>query len=353
MKEKRYFGLDCVRVLALCLLLWLHFLLRNGFYSRKVDNWPMVAAAAGRIVFMCCIPLFLMLTGYLKCTKPWKKGYYHSLLPILISWVIVSFLCLAYKIFVLGQQKTGYQWLADFLNFDTANYSWYIEMYIGLLMLSPFLNAAWEKLGTKKQRTCMILSFVLLTFVPTTVNKFKLDGETVLNLIPNYWTSLWFLTYYLIGCYIRTYQPKVRWQLSVLAAIAIAFAFAVINRYTGGAAKNFSNGYTMTYGHLGTAAISVLLFLSVYRAECRQPVICRIMQAISGVSLEMYLVSCLFDQKIYPYQKGKYGAEEYWWRGLLACGLVFILSFLLGWAVHYISAKSAKGIRWGLEKLRK
>lgn len=339
MEAKKYFGPDAVRVMALGLLLWLHFLLRNGFYSQPVDSAAMVLAASGRCVFMCCIPLFLMLTGYLKCGKEWSRGYYHSLPPMLVSWVIVSLICLWYKIAVAGQEKSAAQWIAEFFDFKLANYSWYIEMYIGLLLVSPFLNLAWNHLESKKKRQAMVLTFVCLTFLPATVDGIALEEDAVLNPLPNYWTNLYFFTYYLIGCYIRTYTPRVKTWQALAGAAAIALFFGAANRYTGGAETNFYGGYNISYNHLGTVGISVLLFLGVYHLDCRREWLRRGMRLLSGVTLEMYLISCVFDQQIYVIGKGQYGAEEYLWRGILATGAVFALSFLAGWCIHQVSAR--------------
>lgn len=340
--NKRAFGPDVVRVLAFILLLWLHFFLRNGFYSQPVNSTAMTIAAGGRCLFMCCIPLFLMLTGYLKCGKEWKRGYYRSLLPILISWVIVSVVCLWYKICVAGQEKTTWEWLCEFFDFKLANYSWYLEMYIGLLLVSPFFNMAWNHLKTEKQHTAMVAVFVMLTFLPSTFNGITLDGEHALNLLPNYWTSLYFFTYYLVGCWIRTYQPKVKPWLAFGMAMVVALLFGIVNRYTGGAEGDFYEGYNISYNHLGTVIISVCLFLGAYRLECPWGWIRRVMAVLSGVTLEMYLISCVFDQPLYVLQKGTYGAEEYLSRGLILTGLVFVGAFLSGWLIHQCSAWLSK-----------
>ena len=342
--KQHAFGPDAVRVLAFILLLWLHFFLRNGFYSQPVDTTAMTIAAAGRCVFMCCIPLFLMLTGYLKCGKEWKKGYYSSLLPILISWVIVSLVCLWYKIHVDGQQKTAWEWLCEFFEFKLANYSWYLEMYIGLLLVSPFFNMAWNQLKTRQKHTAMVLIFVFMTFLPNSVNGISLDGEHVLNILPNYWTSLYFFTYYLIGCWIRTYQPKMNSVLCFVMAIAVALCFGVINRYTGGAEGDFYEGFNISYSHLGTATIAVSLFLGTYRLNCKCGWIRKVMAVLSGVTLEMYLISCVFDQKLYILQRGKYGAEEYLTRGLVLTGLVFVGSFVAGWLIHQVASVLSRWI---------
>ncbi|MCD7714836.1 MAG: acyltransferase family protein [Lachnospiraceae bacterium] len=342
MEKKRLFGMDAVRILALCLLYWLHFFLRNGFYSQPVDSPFMIAAVCGRIIFMSCVPMFLMITGYLKCEKPWSRRYYFSLLPILISWAVISFICIGYKILIDGTEKSLYAWAVEFFDYSGANYGWYIEMYIGLLLLSPFVNLAWKAAGSKKMHQLMLAVMVFLTILPKTVNVLILDGENTLNIIPNYWVNLYFLTYYMIGCYIRTYQPKVNRILCFAGVAAIALVFALINQATGHGAK-MGDGYTISYNHAGTAGITVLLFLAFYQIECRSQLICRAAAVISSVTLEMYLISCVFDQTIFSWNKG-YPASEYWWRGLLATGLVFVLSFLSGFCIHQLSAALSRKI---------
>ena len=148
--REREFGADVVRILAVCLVFWLHFYLRNGFYYTPVDNLAGFIAVAFRRVFMCCIPLFLILTGYLKCGKPWKWSGYCSILPILTSYMLISMVHLLYKILIKKEIKPVSEWIQDFLGFRLANYGWYIGMYIGLFLLCPLMVRLWQK----QKRAC-------------------------------------------------------------------------------------------------------------------------------------------------------------------------------------------------------
>lgn len=342
--KKRVFGLDAVRILAICLLFWLHFFLRNGFYLQPVRGTAMISAAAVRCICLSCVPIFLLLTGYLKCGKEYTRGYFHALPVILISWVIISFLCLFYDIRIAGQHKSVYDWAVDFFNFDLANYSWYIEMYIGLDLMSPFINRLWNSLETKRNRTILVLVMIFLTFLPTTVNSIKFDGKTELRFLPNYWVNLWFITYYLIGCWIRTYRPTVRRLPAIAGVVCLGFFAAVVDSWTGGGTTKFYDGYTMTYSHLVTVAIAVLLFLSFYQVQTDSGALRAIARQISNVTLEMYLVSCVFDQQIYRWDYGKYPPSEYGWRGLLCTAAVFGLSFGAGFLIHQASTWIWKGL---------
>ena len=202
-------------------------------------------------------------------------------------------------------------------------------MYIGLFLLSPFLNTLWNALGSRKNHNFLLGIFCFLTILPKALNIVNADGENTLNILPTYWVNLWFITYYFIGCYIKTYRPTVKARFGIPAAILIAVCYALVNRATGGGGR-FSDGFTITYYSAGTAAITILLFLSVYQAECSLRPVTEAARFISGITLEMYLISCVFDQQIYPYQRGKYPVSDYWWRGLISTGLVFILSMVSG-----------------------
>ena len=56
--NNREFGADLVRVAAVCLLFWLHFLLRNGFYHMPITDAASFIANMARPLFMTCVPLF-------------------------------------------------------------------------------------------------------------------------------------------------------------------------------------------------------------------------------------------------------------------------------------------------------
>ena len=59
------------------------------------------------------------------------------------------------------------------LDFTGANYSWYIEMYIGLFLIAPFLNLAYNKLNSQKQKRILVITFVAISILPTLFNIFN------------------------------------------------------------------------------------------------------------------------------------------------------------------------------------
>ncbi|MBQ9911227.1 MAG: hypothetical protein IJM50_06995 [Lachnospiraceae bacterium] len=121
---ERDFGADLVRITAGVLVLTVHFFLRNGFYYREARGFFGVLAVAFRTAALNCVPLFMMLTGYLKCKKEWTLRSYLSIVPILTSYVVISLIHLAYKILYAGVRMSAIEWLLQLISFKLADYSW-------------------------------------------------------------------------------------------------------------------------------------------------------------------------------------------------------------------------------------
>lgn len=179
--ERRNSSMDILRIVAAFTVLSVHFFLHNGFYSEPVTGMGpiegivdsiatgngdslhgplMFLALAMRTLFSVCVPLFMILTGYLMSHKELKKGYYKGIRKTVIIFVLATFACMIFKsvhenptakaafysadyfaMFGAIAESGKYNfinYLFSILDFTGANYSWYIEMYIGLFLIAPF-----------------------------------------------------------------------------------------------------------------------------------------------------------------------------------------------------------------------
>ena len=71
-KNQRNIGLDLTRILAFLSVIGVHFFLNTDFYKIPLRGKRMLALATLRTSFMVCVPLFLLLTGYLVSGKGLK-----------------------------------------------------------------------------------------------------------------------------------------------------------------------------------------------------------------------------------------------------------------------------------------
>lgn len=197
--KKRNINLDMIRVIAVFSVLSVHFFLHNGFYEEIVVGKRLFFMGTMRNFFMICVPLFLILTGFLMNKKVVSRKYYSGLKKTYITYVLASIACLVY--FSISTQRSFgiIESIKMILNFSAAPYSWYIEMYIGLFLLIPFINILYNGLKSKKQKIGLIITMLSLTVLPSVMNIWgisrKIQGillpggsENWVKIIPNYWT---------------------------------------------------------------------------------------------------------------------------------------------------------------------
>ena len=206
-------GIDLLRCLGLLFVNGVHAFLYNGYYYEPQMGILMWGANSFKWLFFTCNGLFLLLTGYLKCEKPLTKSYYRSLLPILTGYLLTCLVTFPIRHFLIGEKLSLYEWLEKMVTF--GNYAWYIEMYIGLLLLSPIINLALGQLKEPKQLYWAAGTMVVIS---------ALSSVTPINLAPDYWTSLYPVTYYVIGAVIRKLQPQIKSWLCLTLAAAFSMA---------------------------------------------------------------------------------------------------------------------------------
>lgn len=104
-RSKRDIGLDLTRIIAFIQVPCIHFLFKIKYYNQAIIGERMYLMTFIRVMFMTCVPLFLLLTGYLSsekkveiAPKPLLK-YYSRLVPILLTYVITAVIIIVYGIF--------------------------------------------------------------------------------------------------------------------------------------------------------------------------------------------------------------------------------------------------------------
>lgn len=327
MKE-RSFGLDIVRCTATFFVIAVHFFKNIGFYSHTVIGEGMFGSLFLRWLFYTSVPLFILLTGYLQRTKELSKKYYKGIIHILISYVFISIICLLFRKFYLGQDVNLLFSVITIGNFSANGYSWYIEMYIGLFLLIPFLNILYENLNTKKNKQYLILCLLIIISFSPLINFIRV-GEYNLEIIPNFWNEIYPLVYYFIGCYISEYKPKIKkikWSLICFFIILTQTVITFIYNYNILFIASFFGGYNS----LTIVIISTLIFLLLYDIKCNKKPIKKIIKSISIVLLDMYLFSWIVDRVVYPYVLNYIHVPlDYLKYFPITVLIVFIISYIL------------------------
>lgn len=323
--NQRQPGIDLIRCLGLLFVNGVHAFLKNGFYSEAQAGLVMWGADSVRWLFFGCNGIFMMLTGYLKCTKPLNRDYYRSLIPILVGYVLTCAVSFPIRHFLLNDQLDLFGWVEKLVTF--GNYAWYVEMYIGLFLFAPVINLALQALKEPKQLFWLAGTMVFLTALPSI---------TAINLIPDYWTSLYPVTYYVIGAVIRRLQPQRKAWPCLLGAGLTAMFLGLMTLIT--TDETFSKGFGQGYGGFWITVIVTLLFLGLYRFQAG-PRLSKVLAWCAGGVFEGYMLSRLFDVWLYDCFKQWHMPETYPLLFLCVTIPIFLASILMGKAVHALAVK--------------
>lgn len=351
--ERRNSSLDIIRIVAVFTVLSVHFFLHNGFYGEPVSGYgpiegifkffttgeysalhgpQMFIMVMMRTLFGVCVPLFMILTGYLMSKKTLSRSYYKGIRKTLIIFVLATIACMVFKavykipaakdaffnfnleaMFSAIKDSGEYSWdkfVLKTFDFTGADYSWYIEMYIGLFLIAPFLNLAYNKLKSQRHKQVLVFTFVFITVIPTVFNIFNFDtaswwttpteSDSFQKFIPSFWMGIYPLTYYFVGAYLREYGMKLRTRSVAGVFAASLFLFTCFNwfRSYGGGFK--TSTYNYWYGFT-PFVLSTLMFvmLSRIKSDNWNLKVKYVLFQVSDCALGIYLLSFIFDSMIY------------------------------------------------------
>lgn len=319
-KSDRVFGLDLIRCLAAFFVISVHFFLNSGYYNTPLEGKRMFVLAIIRWLTFTCVPLFLILTGFLNRKKSLSKKYYKRIIPILYEYLICSILCIIFNIAYLNNDVPVKKCIISILGFSAAPYSWYVNMYIGLFLLIPFLNVLYNNLEFRKQKITLIISMVLIVSLPFIFNiKFQI--------LPDFWVVLYPIMYYFIGMYLAEYEVRISRLISILVILFVPIIEALVS-------FKFSKGLNWTpaldnYGAFPTTIVAISIFLLLYKVTISNNIIKNLIESISNCTLSIYLISWIFDTIIYKKLNVMFNSVQtkmpYYFIAVLA---IFILSYL-------------------------
>ncbi len=306
----RDFSADRIRVLAFVLVPSVHFFLNSEYYREPVSGMGMYLMTVVLTLCMTCVPLFLLLTGYLESGREIPLSaqglgcFYRKLISVYSIYLVVSVLVLLFRFGVRGERLGGVAGIEAIFGFQ--HYSWYVEMYLGLALLIPFLNSLWRSIRDRRGHQAFLMVLLVLSVLPSVMD---LTGHA---LLPDWWKGLYPITYYCIGAYLREYDGTdasgIRWigrrskpgRLFLFLGICVVLGGSCcVLRSCNGV---YADGGWNDWGSLMHTVDAVLLFqlvrsLGDLGGSARSR---RIWARLSSLTFAAYLLSWFPDQILYP-----------------------------------------------------
>ena len=302
MKERKL-NIDILKCIAIVFVVAVHFFLHTNYYGRSYTYKSIFLSSFIWMIFMTCVPIFIMTTGYLMKDKTYSKTYFIKLLPV------IGIYCLAASIYTFFDVRVfNIDYLGKLLVniFSFSHYAWYVNMYIGLYLMIPFLNAGFKSFNNRRSQAIALGVLVLLTVIPTTLSLFNNNEQKYMilsHLIPDYWKGLWPITYYLVGVYIASFKKMSNIKELVLVII-ILDVLSVL-----GLSAISESSFGIEYGVLPVFLLSSLIFYTVIQLKVviKNEWLQRVILFISKNTLPIYLLSVIGDLYWYPKIIAKWG----------------------------------------------
>lgn len=273
---KRKTNLELLRILAMLMIVTLHFLGHGGVLDsqnisvvRDIIIWWIEGIA------YASVNIYVLISGYFMIKSNFKIS---KLIEIVVevwfySVIIYVLMLLSGKItFELGEA------IQALFPIFRSSY-WFISTYVVIYCLSPFLNFGLRNMSKKMMQRlliCLILFFCIWD---------KGSG------------SMWFICLYVIAAYLRLHyvsgsvSRKVLVTLYTIVTLSLPISRYCIKFFT---LSILGNEYNTTYFYRNDSIIllfaSVLLFLIVLDIHIKNSVINNIILLISPLTLAVYLI---------------------------------------------------------------
>ena len=291
-------GPDLIRITALVLVLLTHGIAITESYEYSGLSLRWCVTMLFMYLSHACVPLFLLLTGYLCGKRKLSWSYYGGLFRVLLSYLLISVIILG----VARLRDPGLKLTTILYNILSFNgrYTWYVEMYIGLFLLIPFLNLLYDHLDRTGLRVLMA-TLVFGTLLPNTFASFGTERVSA-QIIPDYFNLCYPITYYYIGRWIKEREEclSLRSGLALfLAGLLISTGTCYIFSYLTG---TYRGNMLNTFACVTSAATGMGIFILLLHVKsCKNHVLQRIIRGVAGIGFEAYLFSNLTDTYLYAY----------------------------------------------------
>lgn len=339
MAVKRQANFELLRIVAMGMIIILHYLSRGGILVPYREDASVLNHAAWLIEAFCMVSVncYVLISGYFLVESGWKPRRIVSLAAQVLFYSVlipVAMLCLG---MLSASELTMYDWLTFVFPFQSEHY-WFATHYMILYLFAPILAAGIQK---SDKRTLQIVIVVLLFFfsVGKTVIPYNLATDT------DGYHYGWFLFLFLVAGYIRKYGipwlEKGKRALTLYVGMCILIweisaLCGLVERRTGALSHYVDMPYTYNYFFVLVGSVGMFcLFLNLQIKEGKAACFVR---KLAPYTFGVYLLHShilLNDKWMYWLGVDKVQGTWLFVLHMIACVLVI---YLIGTIVDYVRA---------------
>lgn len=288
-QKERIYHIELLRIIA-CFFVIVNHTNSNIFLNRSPDlTW--VISVTYFFVSKLAVPVFIMITGYVSLIK---QDSYKKTLSKVFRMVIVLVVFSAF--YYIYQALSGTRPCANIVDFfenllagTIITSFWYLYLYIGILLMMPFLQRFVKALDKKDFHVFFAISAIVFSIWPILVHYIPELNYTASFQIPLFNSYICML---FIGYYFRLYgeaNQKKDWvfvgvfAISLLGNVVLTFGEYMT---TQGADYLFYDNRTLVFIML--EAVSIFYFASYFKCSEKKG---KIIRTIGECTFGIYLIA--------------------------------------------------------------
>lgn len=321
-KKSRMANIEMLRILAMMMVVSLHFLAKGEFLEPLVEKMSVKGYVAWLLesFSIMAVDVYVLISGYFLVETGFRlKRLINLVLQTMFYTCLVPVVLICAGILPMNS-LTLYDIFVYLFPTNMLHY-WFVSAYVLMFLFVPVLNVAVR--GMKKQQLqwaifiLLVMESVSKTLIPV---RFTLDNLG--------YDAFWFMVVYLIAAYIRLYgipffSDIKKSAITYLGASILIFVWTLGIRFVFLQTGQFQNFIESAYGynHLFTITGAVALFYTFYYLRVNS-------QKVSAIVC-----------KLAPYTFGVYLLHEHiniryeWPRFLGAERCDTVVSLVFGWLI--------------------
>lgn len=339
-KKTRDANLELLRIIAMMLIITLHSLEYGGAFEALLENTinyylTYFLYGTTQIAVNC----YVMISGYFLVTSKFKLKKLVSLWLEVVFYSLFIYLILA----VLGLTSFGVGTLITcFIPILSGRY-WFVTIYVGMYLVSPFINKAVYALSREQHRNLNILLFFLFSvwiLLPFSAGMNSGGG----------WGLAWFVVLYFQASYLRLYyKPDGKIGKKALAAglnLCLIFftriGMELLGKFSGNSYFIERAGWCYRYDSLPVFLATMSVFILLINVKTCVKIQKSVINAISPLTFAIYLIH--HHARLYPIIWEIIGLADYAEKGIfipyLLCSVLVV--FLISAAIAYVGSTLLK-----------
>ena len=287
--KKRNIGLDFLRIISMIMVVFLHYLGKGGLLDIKnTSNTYHIIYYFIEVLCIIAVNCYVLISGYFltKSKFKWKK--------VLQLWLETLFYSIAiYFIIVsLGLKELDIKGAIKSLFPIITKQYWFINIYLVMYILSPFLNKLINSMSKKEYQKLLLILIICFSIISILPAAYTLDSSRGYGII-------WFVCLYFIAGYIRIYDIPKKFKLNKNGDfLVLYFIFAIIVTI-GILALDFVGTYLgkgtlmenfIQYNNIFVLIESIALFMYFKQLNIKSRKLIKVIEFIAPLTLAVYLI---------------------------------------------------------------